>query len=165
MAAGALKVERANVGDIGFAIDEVDIAMSPISARIIDRLDYADIRRRRVANYRQLLDALDPAATPVFTQLPDGACPLFLPILVADKPAAANALRARGIDVIEFWNDPVGDGSEMGPHARFFRAHVLELPIHQDLSWRHIAHMARQVSALKLFFPRPAAFTPAYEVA
>jgi dTDP-4-amino-4,6-dideoxygalactose transaminase len=36
----------------------------------------------------------------------------------------------------------------MGPNARFFRAHVLELPIHQDLSPRHITHVARQVNLL-----------------
>jgi dTDP-4-amino-4,6-dideoxygalactose transaminase len=165
VAAGAMKVERANVGDIGFSVDEVDLAMSPISARIIERLDYDDIRRRRRANFHQLIAELDPAAAPVFTELPDGACPLFLPILVADKPKAAAAIRDRGVDVIEFWNDPVGDGSEMSPHARFFRTHVLELPIHQDLSPRHISHIARQVSALKLFFPRPVTVAPAYEVA
>ena len=152
IAAAAMSVDRANVGDIGFNLDEVDIAMSPISGRLLERFDYDGIRARRIANYRQLLAELDPAAVPVFRDLPRGVCPLFFPILVGDKRAAADALRARGVDVIEFWNDPVGDGSEMGPHARFFRKHVLELPIHQDLSARHISHIARQVTALKLFF-------------
>jgi len=69
---------------------------------------------------------------------------------VPNKAEAADELRRRGIDVIEFWNDPVGDGSEMGPNARFFRAHVLELPIHQDLSARHISYVARTVSSLDL---------------
>jgi hypothetical protein len=73
---------------------------------------------------------------------------LFFPVVVPNKADTAAELRRRGVDVIEFWNDAVGDGREMGPHARFFRAHVLELPIHQDLSSRHISHMARQVSSL-----------------
>src|SRR5688572_6615204 len=51
-AAGALDVERANVGDIGFNLDEVDLAMSPLSRRLLDRLDFAEIKRRRVQNYR-----------------------------------------------------------------------------------------------------------------
>jgi len=34
----------------------------------------------------------------------------------------------------------------MSADARFLRAHVLELPIHQDLTPRQIAHVARQVS-------------------
>lgn len=148
MAAGALDVRRANVGDIGFNLDEVDLAMSSISTRLLQRFDYEQIRRRRIANYQQLLRELHPAVTPMFPVLPERACPLFFPIIVPDKAAAADALRRRGVDALEFWNDPVGDGSEMGPNARFFRAHVLELPIHQDLSPRHIAHVARQVNLL-----------------
>jgi dTDP-4-amino-4,6-dideoxygalactose transaminase len=147
-AAGALDVQRANVGDIGFNLDEVDIAMSPISTRLIERFDYEDIRRRRIANYRQLASELAPHVTQVFPVLADGVCPLFFPVLVPNKPEAAEEMRRRGVDVIEFWNDPVGDGSEMGPNARFFRTHVLELPIHQDLLPRHISHVARQVSSL-----------------
>jgi len=34
-----------------------------------------------------------PKATPVFADVPDGVCPLFFPILVPDKHAAAVALR------------------------------------------------------------------------
>jgi dTDP-4-amino-4,6-dideoxygalactose transaminase len=147
-AAGALDVERANVGDIGFNLDEVDLAMSPMSARLLDRLDFGEIVRRRVANYRQLLEQLDPDVIPVFPNLPDGVCPLFFPIIVPDKAAAAHALREHGVDALEFWNEAVGSGSEMSPNARFFRQHVLELPIHQDLSPRHIAHVARQASKL-----------------
>jgi hypothetical protein len=41
-------------------------------------------------------------------------------------------------------------GEEMGPAARFLRSHVLELPIHQDLTPDHIAHIARQISTLNL---------------
>ena len=71
---------------------------------------------------------------------------LFFPVMVPDKTDAATALRRRGVDALEFWNDPVGDGSEMSPYARFFREHVLELPIHQDLSPRHVSHVARQIN-------------------
>ena len=146
MAAGAMDVRRANVGDIGFNLDEVDLAMSPVSTRLLRRLDYSDIRRRRVANYRQLLQELDSHVCPMFPVLPDGVCPLFFPVIVPDKAEAASALRRRGVEALEFWNDPVGDGDEMSPHARFFREHVLELPIHQDLSTRHVSHVARQVN-------------------
>lgn len=148
VAAGALDVRRANVGDIGFNLDEVDLAMSPIVERLLRRFDYDDIRRCRIANYQQLLGELGTGATPMFRVLPTGVCPLFFPVIVRDKAAAVTALRARGVDALEFWNDPVGDGSEMGASARGFRRHVLELPIHQDLSPRHISHVAREVSQL-----------------
>jgi len=150
-AAGALEVRRANVGDIGFNLADVDLAMSGLSRRLIATLDFADIRRRRVDNYRRLAERLDPDVIKMFPTVPEGACPLFFPIVVSDKHLAAEALRARGVDAVEFWNDSCEPGGhEMGPDARFLRRHVLELPIHQDLTARHIDHVARQVSELHL---------------
>src|SRR5687767_1286556 len=147
-AAGALEVRRANVGDIGFNLDEVDLAMSRVSARLLERLDFEEIRRRRVEHYRLLDSKLDPTVSRVFSDLPDGVCPLFFPIIVHDKAVAARTLQQRGVDALEFWNESMESGREMGPHARFLREHVLELPIHQDLTPRHLAHVAREVSAL-----------------
>ncbi|OFW15154.1 MAG: hypothetical protein A3F70_01525 [Acidobacteria bacterium RIFCSPLOWO2_12_FULL_67_14] len=144
--AGALDVRRANVGDIGFNIDEVDLAMSTVSARLLDRLDTGEIRRRRVENYRLLDGLLDERVPRVFRTLPDGVCPLFFPVLADDKHDAARRLQRRGVDALEFWNDSVESGEEMSPDARYLRAHVLELPIHQDLTRRHIEHVARQTS-------------------
>ena len=150
-AAGVLSVRRANVGDIGFNVDEVDLAMSAVSNRLLDRFDYDDIRRRRVENYRRLADRLSGEAVPVFPSVPEGVCPLFFPVLVSDKHGTAERLRARGVDALEFWNDSSEPGGhEMGPDAQFLRRHVLELPIHQDLTPRHIDHIARQMSGLGL---------------
>ena len=53
-AAGAMDVPRAKVGDIGFNLDDVDLAMSEISARLLKRLDFEEVRTRRIANYRRL---------------------------------------------------------------------------------------------------------------
>ncbi len=151
LAAGALSVQRANVGDIGFNLDEVDLAMSPVSQRLLTRFDYAEIRRRRVENYRQLAGLLRGEAVSVFPKLPDGVCPLFYPVLVRDKHETAERLRARGVDALEFWNDSCEPGGhEMGADAQFLRRHVLELPIHQDLTPRHIDHVARQMVSLRL---------------
>ena len=147
-AAGALDVHRANVGDIGFDLEDVYLAMSGVSARLLDRFDFKDIKRRRVENYRSLDAQLDPYVTRVFPALPEGVCPLFFPILVADKQAAARTLQQRGVDALEFWNDSSESGDEMSAEARFLREHVLELPIHQDLTPRQIAYVAEQVSAL-----------------
>ena len=148
-AASALAVRRANVGDIGFNLDEVDLAMSRLSSRLLVRFDYHDIRQRRVENYRRLSDLLNEGVDRLFATLPDGVCPLFFPVIVEDKHAVAEWLRNRGVDALEFWNDSSEPGGhEMGPDARFLRRHVLELPIHQDLTPRHIDHIARQINAL-----------------
>ena len=150
-AAGALDVRRANVGDIGFNLDEVDLAMSRLSERLLERFDYAAIRERRVQNYRKLGELLRPEVLQAFPSVPNGVCPLFFPVVVPDKQAAAEQLRARGVDALEFWNDSSEPGGhEMGPDAQFLRRHVLELPIHQDLTPRHIDHIARQVNSLDI---------------
>jgi hypothetical protein len=69
-------------------------------------------------------------------------------VIVPDKHAAAVALRGRGVDALEFWNESTESGDEMGSHARYLRAHVLELPIHQDLTPKQVDYVARQASAL-----------------
>jgi dTDP-4-amino-4,6-dideoxygalactose transaminase len=150
-AAGVLSVRRANVGDIGFNLDEVDLAMSAVSQRLLQRFDYAAIKRRRVENYRRLAERIGGEAVPVCRTVPEGVCPLFFPVIVGNKHETAERLRARGVDALEFWNDSSEPrGHEMGPDAQFLRRHVLELPIHQDLTARHIDHIARQLSALSL---------------
>jgi dTDP-4-amino-4,6-dideoxygalactose transaminase len=150
-AAGMLSVRRANVGDIGFHLDEVDLAMSAVSHRLLQRFDYADVRQRRVDNYHRLAERLAGTAAPIFRSIPAGVCPLFFPVFVRDKRATAERLRARGVDALEFWNDSSEPGGhEMGPDARFLRRHVLELPIHQDLTPRHIDHIAQQMTTLGL---------------
>jgi dTDP-4-amino-4,6-dideoxygalactose transaminase len=150
-AAGALDVRRTPVGDMGFDITDVDLAMSPMSERLIARLNFAEIRTRRLANFRQLAEALRGTASLVLPDPGDGVCPLFFPLFVPDKHAAATALQQRGVDALEFWNEGVeSDGREMSADARFLRAHVLELPIHQDLTPAHVDYVARQVSSLQL---------------
>ncbi|HYE85625.1 MAG TPA: DegT/DnrJ/EryC1/StrS family aminotransferase, partial [Vicinamibacterales bacterium] len=148
-AAGALEYNRATVGDIGFALDDVDLAMSPTSERLIARLDFDAIRRTRVTNYQTLATALADSVRSAQPDLPDGVCPLVLPILVADKPASARALRQRGIEPLEFWNYGAGDTALETPDVRYLRSRVLGLPIHQDISPRQLAYMAAQLSHLQ----------------
>lgn len=147
-AAGALDVNRSKVGDIGFNLGDVDLAMSSASSRLLQRFNYDSIRQQRIANYRALATALGQTVTPACEQLPNGACPLVYPILVDDKPAAARALRARGIDALEFWNygaDPRATESE---NVQFLRSHVLGLPIHQDVKPRQLEYIASQFAKL-----------------
>jgi dTDP-4-amino-4,6-dideoxygalactose transaminase len=149
--AGALKVRRTPVGDMGFNLGDVDLAMSRVSERVIGFLDFAEIRRRRLANFRQLASALRGHASQVLPDPHDGVCPLFFPIFVPNKALAARALRENGVDALEFWNDSVEPGGrEMSANARFLRTHVLELPIHQDLTPEHVAYVARQVANVNL---------------
>jgi len=147
----AAKVRHVPVGDIGWDVANVNIAMSPISERMIGRLDYTAIRQRRRQNFQQLRGLLAGRVRMLRDDLPEGACPLFFPILVKDKPAAARALQQRGIGAVEFWN---GDDSlarpAAGPDAPYLRKHVLELPIHQDVSPPQLQYIAAQVRQLEI---------------
>ena len=151
-AVGAIDVSRAKVGDIGFDIGDVDLAMSDISRRIVARLDFEQIRQRRIANYTRLATQLEGHVTPLHREMPDGVCPLLFPIVVDDKRHAAESLRAGGVDVLEFWNHgaPSEDDACESANAAFLRAHVLGLPIHQDLTARHIDYSAAQLSRMNL---------------
>lgn len=150
-AAGAMEVRRAPIGDMGFDLTDVDLAMSRVSEHVLERLDFEGIRRRRVANFRQLAAALDGWPRPALPDPIDGVCPLFFPIFVPDKHAAAVALQQRGVDALEFWNEGVaGDEADTSADIRYLRAHVLELPIHQDLTPAHVAFIAQQVSTLNM---------------
>ena len=147
-AAGALDMNRARVGDIGFNLDDVDLAMSRSSQRLLQRFNFDAIRRARVDNFHALRNALGDSVKIGGGDLPEGACPLFLPILAADKTAAARALRARGIDALEFWNYGAGDGADESSDIRFLRSHVLGLPIHQDVSPRQLSYIAAQFASV-----------------
>jgi dTDP-4-amino-4,6-dideoxygalactose transaminase len=152
--ARALEFRPARVGDIGFSMTDVNVAMSPITERLLERLDYDDIRRTRAENFRQLAAELGGRAPVLHREIADGTCPLFFPLLVSNKSAAATALRARGIDVLEFWNQGA-DSSDAYASAssRYLRSHVLGLPVHQDLTPRHMSHIARHVTQLNLSEP------------
>jgi hypothetical protein len=91
---------------------------------------------------------LEGKATFVEKPLQDGICPLFFPLLVADKASAATALRDRGIGALEFWNTSPA-GTDSGDVA-FLRQHVLELPIHQDVTSEQVSYIAEQVLNLGL---------------
>ena len=162
-AVGAMDVPRAKIGDIGFNIEDVDLAMSEISVRLLNRINFEDVRRRRIDNYRRLAAFLTGYVTPLHDELPAGACPLLFPILVEDKTETADVLRTCGIDVLEFWNhgaEAVDVGGSKGSdradvvdpstNAQYLRRHVLGLPIHQDLTPRHIDYIAEQVSKSNL---------------
>ena len=147
-AMGAIEVSRSNVGDIGFNTDDVDLGMSSMSQRLLRRFNFDDIRRKRVDNFQALTEALSGSVRPLHPRLDEGVCPLFYPIVVDDKPATARALRAQGVQVLEFWNHGADAIAGESADVQYLRSHVLALPIHQDLSPRQLRHMADRVSTI-----------------
>ena len=145
----ASHVRHVPVGDIGWDLGNVNLAMSPFSDRVMRSLDYEYIRERRRRNFLLLRDMLQGRVRMLREDLEEGVCPLFFPILVNDKHAAARALWQLNIGAVEFWNDPQ-DNPSIGPDARYLRSHVLELPIHQDVTAAQVEYTANQVLRLQL---------------
>jgi dTDP-4-amino-4,6-dideoxygalactose transaminase len=144
----ALRWRRIPIGDSAFDPTSTDIEMSGICYRLLRRFDYAQIRERRRWNFEYLAERLTGKANLLRTQLADGTCPLFFPILVKNKGAAARHLGKRGIGAVELWNegDPESAGGRF-PETDFLRRHVLELPLHQSLSPAQLEYMADEVAA------------------
>lgn len=108
-------------------------AMSELSAQLLCRFDYADIARRRRANYEFLLSELGPLA--MFTLLPDGVVPLGFPIRLAARDRARQALFAADIFPPVHWPlDDVVPRSFTESHK--LACHIMTLPCDQryDLS-------------------------------
>jgi dTDP-4-amino-4,6-dideoxygalactose transaminase len=144
-------VRQVPIGNIGWNLGDVNVAMSSICDTVIGRLDYVRIRRKRRENFLLLQQKLHGRVTMLREDLAEGVCPLFFPILVRDKHAAAKALWQRGIGAVEFWNEerPVSE-RDSGPEAQYLRTHVLELPIHQDVGPAQVKYIADQVLSLDL---------------
>ncbi|HEY3127938.1 MAG TPA: aminotransferase class V-fold PLP-dependent enzyme [Acidobacteriota bacterium] len=146
-------VKRVPVGDTGFDLANVNVAISSVCHSLLKRFDYERVWLKRRENFLLLEEKLQGRATLLRKELGEDVCPLFFPILVPDKPSAAQALWQRGIEAVQFWNhgDPEAKGKNSSD-AQFLRDHVLELPIHQDVTPRQVGYMADQVLRLKLHF-------------
>lgn len=120
----------------------VDLGVSSIAKYLIGNIDHTEVKRRRRENFTGLLSRLDGSVRAVFTELPEGVCPLSFPVLVHDKPAVREKLIEDGIETVNFWSVRHKNIPDRFPDATFLRQHLLEVPIHQGLTGRHLDHMA-----------------------
>jgi dTDP-4-amino-4,6-dideoxygalactose transaminase len=146
-------VRRVPIGDTGFDISNVNAGMSPICHTLLGRFGYEEIRKRRRRNFRIVEDILRGHVALVDKTLNDGVCPLFFPLLVKDKQIAAASLAARGIETVEFWNSGDPQSHQPGSSAEFLRRHLLELPIHQDVTPEGAEYAANQILKLGIGLP------------
>ena len=119
-------------------------------AAVVFGCDADALRERRRAHYRQLQQALAavPGLEPLYPELPEGVCPLSLPLLVSDRAAWVAALQAVGIAALPWWAGyhPRSIAWEAFPEACHLKDHILTLPVHQNLDAPHLAYLAAQVA-------------------
>jgi len=123
----------------------------PVSRILLKGDDWEPTVQKRRRNYLRLSDALR-GATDVemaFTGLPEGVCPLCLPILAPDTHAILAELNRRGISPFVFgkYPHPLLD-TENYPNAVFLSNNTIGLPIHQQLRDENIDFVAKTLTQL-----------------
>jgi len=110
------------------------------------------IVRRRRRNYLRLAGALAgvEGVKPLYHQLPDGICPLSLPLLVSNRDARVKSLQARGIAALPWWAGFHRDGIVWSdfPDACWLKNNILTLPVHQGLNDRQLDYLAETATQL-----------------
>ena len=142
-------VPTVKTGTMYLSPHELDLGASALVARLLPRFDLRRVVERRRRNFERLAAQLRERVHVYGDPLPPGTCPLFVPVRVREKRALLNALRARGIDAIDFWG--IGDPScpeERFPEVQALRHEVLELPCHQSLDDQAIDFVARTAQEL-----------------
>ncbi len=141
-------IQRVAIGNTGFDVSSANVGMSSVCHSLLPRFRYARIKEARRRNFAVLQDRLRGVVRPIEKELVEGVCPLFFPLLVKDKRAAAKALRQSGIETVEFWNEGAPESVREGSDAAFLRRHVLEVPIHQDVTEEAAEYTAAEILRL-----------------
>lgn len=111
--------------------DEGVRAMSALTARLLDGLDYATIQARRQANFAQLRGLLDGLNG--YNDFAGVSTPMIYPLLLASPEQAhqvRSALQQQRIYVATYWRELLDDPG-LGPAARRWTECMLPLPIDQ----------------------------------
>ena len=112
-------------------------AMSGVSSCLTGRERHDDIIERRRNNYRALERLLRPRWSDdfVFPGLPDGTCPLCFPLFTRERDAVAARMVEMGVEPFVFGrhSHPLLPAAEF-PETDFLAAHILGLPVHQQMA-------------------------------
>jgi perosamine synthetase len=111
--------------------------------------DSNQIMQIRRSNYQRYLRAFADQQNikPLFNELPEGVCPLNFPVLVDKSKYINSQLNHRSIDSYAWWAHFHRNCSWPDyPEACYLKNNVLALPVHHQLSERHIDYIIRQVN-------------------
>lgn len=129
---------------LDFETSSLPLSMSPLSRYVLRHLTLAPVIAQRRANAQALLRAIAavPGLRPCFPTLPEGVCPLALPVLAPGHEDLHVRLRARGIPAFT-WGGVIHPLLRLAeyPEAAFLYRHLVLLPVHQDLSESHMHTM------------------------
>ncbi|MCO6432540.1 MAG: DegT/DnrJ/EryC1/StrS aminotransferase family protein [Deltaproteobacteria bacterium] len=128
---------------------QFEYTTSAIARRLLKSFDPELVIARRRANFNKLHSLLAEFTEPLIQSLPDGACPLFYPILVSDKKSFRDALSARGIGSVNIWSTHhPACPPHLAKEVDYLRNHLVELPIHQQLNEYDMERIAAAVTSI-----------------
>jgi hypothetical protein len=131
--------------------------ISPFSVKLLNRVQWQSIPRRRLQNYRHLSRALagTEGCQLLRPELPDYACPLFLPVMVSRRKEVSRYLVRHRIYPAVWWDQrhPAVSWEEF-PEAVVLKDTVLALPVHQDLDAAQLDYMANILRRCPALGPR-----------
>lgn len=126
--------------------NDADRGIHPWVYAVAGSVSWKEIVLRRRANYLRLAGAVAGilGLKTLFDQLPEGICPLSLPLLVSNRDACVELLQASGIAALPWWAGFHRNGIDWDqfPDACWLKRNVLTLPIHQGMDDQHLAYVA-----------------------
>jgi perosamine synthetase len=125
-------------------------AGSPVARRLLAGAHPRHVVARRREHYGRLLDAARQLswARPVFDDLPEGVCPLGLPLVAEDRDRRRDELLTSGVNVRTYWEHlPDVVPTDRFPDAAWLRDRILVLPVHQGLRPAQVDWLARRLLA------------------
>lgn len=134
----------------------MDLDASSWVRRLMRHVNPNTVVDRRRRNYLHLASLLrgQIETPPPFDTLPDGVCPLFFPVMVRDKIEFQKQLITLGVSTVNLWyHSHPACPPDMTEAASAWRNHLLELPIHHDLTIADVDRVAN--AALKVQAGQP----------
>jgi len=121
-------------------------ALHPRARAAAGWVSWREIASRRRTNYLWLLRALGeiPGVEPFYPCLPEGVCPLSLPLLVQNRNGCVRDLLCKGIQALPWWAGFHRNGVAWSqfPDACWLKNNMLTLPIHHGLDENHLGYVA-----------------------
>lgn len=136
----------------------LDYGASAWSVGLMRFVNVEAVIARRRRNFAHLASRLRGHLPLPFPDLPPGVCPLFLPVMVRDKPWFQRELASLGVHSVNLWD---ASHPTCPPHladeVAGWRRHCLELPVHQELDGEDVDRVADAVLTVLQLTPGTAA--------
>jgi hypothetical protein len=135
----------AELGPLGMA--------HPLALRMLATMERsaAAFAERRRDHYRRLARLVTdlPGAAPLFPILPDGVCPMSLPLMASGGRSLARRIQQAGVRTGQWWDVPPEVANDPGLHrvALRFYDQLTFVPVHQSLSSRDIDEIGERLAA------------------